>query len=614
VAADPVLLVVQLEPANRGGQGDSIYRTVQPCRALGELPGVAVVSGSWLDRRARELAVSADALVLVMTAEPDLVPLLLERRRRGLFTVAEVNDDALSPQAWNPTANVARDPFLRASFLRLVALADALQLSVAPLSDRYGHLAARREVLVNHLWQLPPLPARPRPPGSPVRVGWGGSLGHRDDLSAHLPAVRAALERHPGAVLSVMGPESFRPLLSGFPAGRAEFRPAGSLEAYYGFLASLDVGLCPLLDSDWNRCRSDVKWLEYAAHGVAPLVARLDPYAGVVDGRSGLGFGSPGELSARLSQVLADPSLRARIGAGARAAAERRVERDHAPDRLAFWRRAAAEAGRALQPRRHPELEPAFLETGPFPGSRYHPAPEAGNARLLHDGLVLLRDGHAAEARRHFAEAAAADAGDFLPTLYLGSAEEGHPAALRALRRATELAPGSPTAARALATRLLAAGETETARAELVRGAGLSPALGICDALLAELELDGGRAADGLARLRGAVAANPFLAPAVARLAREEAAAGRTAEAEALLRAAIAGDGRAWQTRLALGRLLLEAGRPADARLHLEIAAERADDPVPALVQLARAAAAQGRIDEARELLAEIRRRGGGAG
>jgi tetratricopeptide (TPR) repeat protein len=445
-----------------------------------------------------------------------------------------------------------------------------------------------------------------------VRVGWGGSLGHREDVAAHLPAIRAALLAHPGVVFSVMGPESFRPLLAGFPAGRSEFRPGGSLPAYYDFLASLDVGLCPLLDSDWNRCRSDVKWLEYAAHGAAPLVARLGPYAGVVEGESGLAFGSPDELSARLGEVLSRPALRDRVGAGARAAAGRRLERDHAPGRLAFWRSAAAEAGRTLAPRPHLELEEG-LPGAPFPGSGYHPAPEGGPARLLHDGLVQLRDGHAGEARRLFEEAAAVDPGDFLPALYLGSAEEAHPAALSALRRATALAPRSPTAARALATRLLAAGEAAAARAELERADGLSPALGLCEALLAELELDGGRPAEGLARLRAAVAANPFLAPAAARLAREESAGGRASEAEALLRAALAGDGRAWQTRLALGRLLVETGRPAEARLHLEVAAERAEDPVPALVQLARAAAALGKLDEARALLAEIRRRGGGA-
>jgi len=600
---DPVLLVVQLEPANRGGEGDSVYRTVQPLRALGERPGVAAVSGSWLHPLARALAETADVLVLVMTAEPDLVPLVRRRRARGLLTVFEVNDDALAPQAWNPTANVARDPFLRAAFLRTASLADALQLSVAPLAGRYGHLARPSRVLVNQLWELPAL--TPRPAG-PLRVGWGGSLGHREDLVAHLPSIRDAVARHPDAVFSMMGPPSFRALLDGFPAGRAEFRPGGSLADYYRFVASLDLGVCPLVATDWNRCRSDVKWLELAAHGKAPLVARLDPYAHVRDGETGLSFGSPEELAAKLDLAFADPALRARLAAGARAEAARRLERDHVEDRLGFWREAAAAAGRTLGPSPHPELSEELR------GGGHHPAPEDGPARLLHDGLVLLRDGHAAEARRRFGEATQAAPDDFAPWLFLGSCEERPARALEALRRAAALAPGSPTVARALAVRLLGEGDREGARAQLARCAEIAPELGFGEALSAELALEAGETAAGRAALRAGFLANPFLAPAAARLAREELAAGRPAEAEAVLRTALAGDARAWPTLLGLGRLLLETGRAAEALPHLEDAVERAADPVPALALLAKAYAGLGRLDEARALLAELKRRAPG--
>jgi Flp pilus assembly protein TadD len=559
----------------------------------------------------RALAATADLLVLDMLAEPDLVRGVVRRAAAGLFTVSEVNDDALAPQAWNPTANVARDPLLRATFLRLVSLSDALQLSAAPLAERYGHLSPRQGVFVNHLWELPPAAARP---AGPLRVGWGGSLGHRDDLAAALPGVRAALERHPEATFAVMGHASFRPLLAALPPARVEFRPGGSLAAYHAFVASLDVGLCPLLPTDWNRCRSDVKWLEYAAHGVAPVVSALEPYASIADGESGVRFASMDALGPALSRLLGDAALRERIARGARAAAERRLERLHAPARLAFYRRAAAEAGRTLAARAHPELAALGLDArdGPHAGSRYLPAPEDERTDLLHDGLVDLRDGRAGEARRRFAEAERLAPDDPLPPLYLGGAEHDPARALPALRRAVALAPESATAARALAVRLLAAGDGAAARLELERLAALAPELGVGDAALAELDLDGGAVDEGRARLGAAVERNPFLAPAAARLALEARAAGRAAEGEAVLRAALTRDGRAWQTRLALGRLLVDTGRPGQAVPELERALERADDPVPVMVHLARAHAAEGRLEPARLLLAEIRRRQGG--
>ena len=41
----PALLILHLGPPDPGDAAAAIYRTVQPCRALGELADVAVISG-----------------------------------------------------------------------------------------------------------------------------------------------------------------------------------------------------------------------------------------------------------------------------------------------------------------------------------------------------------------------------------------------------------------------------------------------------------------------------------------------------------------------------------------------------------------------------------------
>ncbi len=47
-SARPPLLIVQIGPPEPLDRGAAVYRTIQPCRALGELPDVTVVSGSIL--------------------------------------------------------------------------------------------------------------------------------------------------------------------------------------------------------------------------------------------------------------------------------------------------------------------------------------------------------------------------------------------------------------------------------------------------------------------------------------------------------------------------------------------------------------------------------------
>ena len=600
------LLIVHVEPPHRGSEGDTVYRTVQPCRALGEEPGVTVLSGSWLTPEVRLLSRTADVLVLCMVAEPDLLLVVARRRAEGRLTVYEINDDILSPQPWNPVAYLARNPVMRSLFSRLGASSDAIQFSTAALAISYGHLGGRQAVFKNQLWQPPPEPAKP----ARLRVGWGGSVGHREDLRAALPAIRATLARHPGVELAVMAAPSFRDLFADFPAERFRFTPGGSLDDYYGFVAGLHVGLCLLLDTEWNGCRSDVKWLEYAAHCVAPLCADLQPYADVRDGETGLLYRHPEQLAAHLDRLLGDEALRRRIADRASDEARtERLERRHAPDRLAFYCEAAAAAGHPLAPAPHPEIAGTGLwERTPddFPGSRYRRASGGEVERLIHDGLVLARDGHPGEAGRCFSEATRRDPSSYLAWMHAGNAEPDPVQAVRLLRRAVELAPESCAASYLLGVRLLAVGD-EAGTGELRRCALLAPALGAAQALLGERALAAGDETVGRRLLLEALDENPWLVTSAAVLAQADLAAGRPEAALGPLQRALAADGRFWQTQYLAGRALLASGRPAEARPHLEAALERAENPAPVLEQLARAQVALGNLNEARLLIEELK-------
>src|SRR5262245_47529075 len=127
------MLIAHLESPNRGHQGDSVYRTTQPCRALAARPGVTVVSGSVASPELWAVVWEADLLVLCDVVEPDLVPVLAERRRRKKATIYEINDDFLSPQSWSATAYLARDLVTRSLSSQLATGADALQFSVREL-------------------------------------------------------------------------------------------------------------------------------------------------------------------------------------------------------------------------------------------------------------------------------------------------------------------------------------------------------------------------------------------------------------------------------------------------------------------------------------------------
>ncbi|MCG5054799.1 MAG: glycosyltransferase [Myxococcales bacterium] len=609
------LLVVYVESPNRGGQGDSVYRVVQPSRALAEVPGVRVVTGSWLSPALHALLPLADVVVLADVVEADLLPLVRQRQAAGLATIYEINDDFQAPQPWNPTAYLAQNPLTRSLSSLLAARSDGVQFSTPHLRDRFGFLNPRGAVFVNQLWDVP---ARaPKPPG--LRLGWGGSLGHMEDFRSVVPAVKACLEAHPALSFHVMGAEVFRELCGALPAGRWTYQPGGSLAAYLAFVDSLHIGLCPLEDTDFNRGRSDVKFLEYASRGVVTLAADREPYRhSLVPERTGFVYRDVHELPCLVARLVAAPDRRQEVAVAAYAyvTASRR-ERPAAAGRLAFWRSCLAgtqDRAAGTRKARHRRAEAALATLAqPFGDVPVFLPPAGALETALLEGLALLRDGRTKPAQAGFAAATRLAPSFYVPWLYLGRAESDETRARAALAQARTLAPFSVAAWMVEADREAAAAEGQGDRlVHALREADrLAPELGVPAARLAELAGAAGALDEALALERRALAANPYYAPPHARRAlRALDGHNVPAEVEAALERCARADERFWMTRFAQGRLALARGDVSGARVHLEAALRQAPDRRPVWAQLARVAAIEGRLDDARDWLAKAKAQG----
>jgi tetratricopeptide (TPR) repeat protein len=607
------LRILHVESPNPGNQGDHAYRTRQPCEALGRLPGVQVASGSLLAPAVQQRLASADVLVLCDVIDPDLFRVLDARRAAGRLTVYEVNDHFLSPQPWSPTAYLAENLVVRSLSSQLAAHADAIQVSAPEIRREFGRLHTRWAVFANQLEVVPPLPPPPPAPapGERVWLGWGGSLGHREDVRWVWPALRAALDRHPSLGLSVMGGPELRGLFTGVPADRLRFTPAGSLERYYEFLRGLYLGVCPLLPTDFNRCRSDVKFVELAAHGIPVLGSDLAPYRDTLAGQAdprGVLFGSLEELGLHIDRLLLDRELWLRVRASAHAyVSEHRREQAHAADRVEQYAAWAAEATPLASPQPEPARDLWPVTPADEPGG--HEVLSGGEGELaLRRGLEAARAASYGEACELYREAARLLPGSALPWLYLGTDDPDFAGALRALDRAGALAPDSVSAAFVRGCRLEEGGRRAEARAAFEQARALAPAFGAADARLGELAEAEGKSDEAAAAYARALAANPYyFAPAI-RLATSARAAGTPEQGLAVLELAAAHDPSTWALQFLMGRLHVEAGRWQQGRAHLQRALLSAPEPALVMVPLAKAELALGNVATAKGLMAELRR------
>jgi tetratricopeptide (TPR) repeat protein len=611
------MLILHLESPNRGRQGDHVYRTLQPCRALGELENVTVVSGSLLSPVIHELLDEADVLVLCDVVDADFLPVIEARRRRRRLSVYEINDHFLAPQAWSATAYLAQNLISRSLSSQLARQADSLQLTVGELERRFGHLNPRRAVFANQLWSPPIAPPAPAAAstaaGARVRIGWGGSVGHREDIKWIVPALRAVVSRHPEVTLAIMGDSSLRDLFAWVPPGRFEFTFGGSIEAYQSFVSGLQIGLAPLLPTEFNRCRSDVKFLEYTAGGALAICSDLEPYQKTVrSGENGLLFRGLPDLEIALEHALGDPAQRAAmVGAAARQIAAERLERAHARDRLGFYLSMAASLGFDLAAREPTPAAAALAAPAhaahSFEGSRYLAFGEGEIERLLYEGLVLQQAARADEARRRFAEAARRAPAFYLTHLFLAGVEPDGADALRSLRRAEALNPRSCNAAFLIGANLQAAGDREGAARAFERCRAIAPGFGAAQSRLGELAEAAGRTDEACRLYEEAALRNSYFALPVARLAMMALRDGKVEKAVGLLEQSLRHDADLWLTNLLVGRGYIELKRFHQARAHLVRALENAEDRAAVLAQLAKAEIGLGNIEAARAALNELK-------
>lgn len=607
------LLVVQLQPPQQARSADEGYRTLQPCRALGEVDHVAVVSGSLLSPALAEsnLLEEADLLVIRDGTEADLLPIIDARRRRQRLTAYEIGTHLLAEPAADESSPRRRDLVFRSVPPHLARHADCLQLATPALEERFGYLNPRRAVLPSHLWELsaaPPLRARDR-----VVIGWGGSIDHRDDLRSVVLALRGILERHPEVELAMMGDAWLREALRTVPADRVTFTQRGPIESYARFLADVDIGIAPLLPTEYNRCRSDTRFLEYAAHQVLSVCSDVEPYqAAVRPGETGFLFRTVAELETVLERVLAESELCAAIRArAARYVGQERLERRHSADRLAFYLSVATQLGFRLAPTRSFEWGSLLEERHApriFAGSRYVALGAGGVERLLGEGLAHQAAGALDEARRCFVEAAHEAPRSYRAQLLRGTVEPDLPEALAAFGRAEGLNPRSCEVPYRLGERLAAAGDREGAALAFQRARAAAPSFGAPQARLGELAEEAGRIPEACQLYEEAALHNSAFALPIARLATVALRDGKIERAVGLLERSLQHDPGLSLTNLLVGRVYIELRRYHQARVHLQRALEGAEDRAQVLAEIAKAEIGLGNVDAARVVLEEARR------
>jgi glycosyltransferase involved in cell wall biosynthesis len=125
-------------------------------------------------------------------------------------------------------------------------------------------------------------------------LGYMGTPSHDRDFSEILPALKYILQKYHGKLrFEVVGSLSDKRLLQALP-GTTQLDPNGHVE-YTRFWPWMkknihwDIAIAPLEKSEFTKCKSDLKFLDYTALGIPAIYTRFAPYEFTVNsGKTGL--------------------------------------------------------------------------------------------------------------------------------------------------------------------------------------------------------------------------------------------------------------------------------------------------------------------------------------
>ncbi|MBP2303074.1 glycosyltransferase [Azospirillum picis] len=193
-------------------------------------------------------------------------------------------------------------------------------------------------VFPNQVATLPP----PKPLLKPMRrdgrvVLFFGAFNRGDDWKHLMPGLNRLLAANRRRVgVQVVHDRAFFDALD--TADKA-FMPTCGYEGYIQALQRCDIGLLPLDDTLFNRSKSDLKYIECAAHGVAALASPVVYGDAIRDGETGVLFRSPEEFADRLGRLIEDIAWRTgMIEAAYRYVRDHRLMAQHFRKRLAWYR------------------------------------------------------------------------------------------------------------------------------------------------------------------------------------------------------------------------------------------------------------------------------------
>lgn len=245
--------------------GSKHWRLTDPLRALvkkGEHK--AYVSENGINPEEVEWA---DVVIVQSCTEKNGIALLREFQvEKGKKIIVEC-DDGLDLNDDSPFKQDHERYDSKFVITRTMEIADMITTTTPYLADQLRVYNDNVKVLPNSIdqerWDLPYLANDT----GRIRIGWAGSITHLEDMKMIVKPLKRICADFPEVQLIIIGDPRVAEL---FKDCNVESMNGVPYDVWPAKLNSmrLDIGLAPLRNTYFNKCKSNIKWMEYTMAGI----------------------------------------------------------------------------------------------------------------------------------------------------------------------------------------------------------------------------------------------------------------------------------------------------------------------------------------------------------
>lgn len=249
--------------------------------------------------------------------------------------ILDIDDDLLNVNESNPSYETYKPGSeKRAYATAILSFANAIVCSTQPLLETYTshiqevHGIEKSMVVIPNLNDINDWPKKnPKRVKSNIIIGYAGSVSHDDDLKLVLPTIKKIMEKNKKIRFELMGivqSSKVKEFFHDFPEKLFErVSVIGATPGWKGYPEHLNnrrwnIGIAPLVDNQFNRAKSHIKWMEYAMCGIPCIASDVTPYSDYMQqGMTGM-LVKPHEWEEVLTTLIESAKLREELATNAR--------------------------------------------------------------------------------------------------------------------------------------------------------------------------------------------------------------------------------------------------------------------------------------------------------